>query len=45
MFERPAVRDSRVAQAKPMMTSESDSTARMNTSQRTCTRRGCRVIR
>jgi hypothetical protein len=36
----PAVRDSSVDQAKPMMTSDSDSTDRSATSQIVCTRRG-----
>src|SRR3546814_15111407 len=35
----PAVRDSRVDQAKPMMTSERESTESSATSQATCTRR------
>ena len=41
----PAVRENSVDQAKPMMTSDSDSTESRQTSQTICTRRGRPVSR
>ena len=41
----PAVRENSVDQAKPMMTSDSDSTDSRQTSQTVCTRRGRLVSR
>ncbi len=45
MLVMPAVRENRVDQAKPMMTSERESTESSATSHTTCTRRAIRVSR
>src|SRR5882757_4052627 len=42
-LDRPADRDSRIDQAKPMITSDSDRIDRMPTSQATCTGRRVRL--
>src|SRR5687767_6172005 len=42
-LDRPADRDSRIDQAKPMITSDSDRIDRMQTSHATCARRGVRL--